>query len=164
MTFDTFKVVPYGSALLVTGQNRPEDAALVAITEDLGQTWALHTVSRFDGSGHFANPRFASDGSRLLVTLLGMDGSVIAGVSNDGGATWNTHTLVYVTRATYGDGEEEHVLPGTVAVSGTLRLGEVLRLPDYVNADPADGDLWREGNDIKVRVGGTTYTLSMTPA
>jgi hypothetical protein len=43
---------------------------------------------------------------------------------------------------------------------GKMTLGSVLNLTTFTNSSPANNDIWCDGSDIKVRIGGVTYTLT----
>lgn len=45
--------------------------------------------------------------------------------------------------------------------ASTIVLSSVLNLADYANPSPADGDVWRSGSDILVRITGSTYRMQL---
>ena len=46
--------------------------------------------------------------------------------------------------------------------SGTASITQLLHLDSYPTGSTTDGDIWRDGNDFKCRVGGVTKTFTLT--
>lgn len=47
--------------------------------------------------------------------------------------------------------------------AGTTARAQIRFVDGVAPTSPNDGDMWREGTDLKIRLSGTTYTISKTP-
>lgn len=77
---------------------------------------------------------------------------------------------IIILRAQAGGGFiHEAITPADTPVDGNdnplfvVGVTEVLQLPSSIQVSPNDGDLWREGDELRVRLGGVTYRVGLEP-
>lgn len=175
----TGSVEQYAAALKVTAPNAASGKYVGLYGQArIASSNSTERLIGFRGDGQLEATSSATNviGGAMLVanygsgTLTNGYGMYIYSAINNGGGTFTNNYGLYIESQTAG-GTDYAIYTN----SGTVRFGDQLQLSASTTSratlnipsgtaptTPVDGDIWSDGSDIKVRLGGTTYTLTKT--
>lgn len=151
------RIAASGAFVYVAYTNANTGDIRLAISNDLGVTWATSTIGTTSAtrglSGFEGGPSVAAAGSNVAVSWIADgDGSVVASVSTTDGSSWDSPTTLGVS-ATY----------VTASSARDTRIGAA-----WMAEDGATFSLWATGTWGSVRtvapLSGTTYAFHYQPA
>lgn len=131
---------------------------LATATEYANENFANADCSDVTATPNINNPCICL--TEIGGTVIGSTGRVFLRIKREDGEICNDTDFVEITNAILQDGSR---VADLIKISASTATKAQINLADGVaKTSPADGDIWRVGTSIYIRLAGTTYTLDKT--